>query len=59
MGEIGEVKETIDPEGMIFVSGELWRAASEEKIEPGEKVEVTGAKGLVLNVMRPTAKEKR
>lgn len=59
MGEIGEVKGTIDPEGMIFVSGELWRATSDEKIEPGEKVEVTGAKGLVLDVRRVIAKEKQ
>jgi membrane-bound serine protease (ClpP class) len=59
MGEIGEVKGTIDPEGMIFVHGELWKAASEEKIEQGEKVEVTGAKGLVLNVRRITTKDKQ
>ncbi len=59
MGEIGEVKGTIDPEGMIFVHGELWKAASEEKIDQGEKVEVTGAKGLVLNVRRITTKDKQ
>jgi membrane-bound serine protease (ClpP class) len=52
IGEIGEVKGPIDPEGMIFVHGELWRAVSDEKIEPGEKVEVTGARGLVLEVRR-------
>ena len=59
MGEIGEVKGPIDPEGLIFVHGELWRAISEEKIEPGEKVEVVGAKGLVLDVRRVIAKEKQ
>jgi len=59
IGEIGEVKGPIDPEGLIFVQGELWRAVSEEKIEPGEKVEVIGAKGLVLNVRRVTATQKQ
>jgi membrane-bound serine protease (ClpP class) len=58
MGEIGEVKESVDPEGLIFVHGELWRAISDEKIEAGEKVEVVGAKGLVLDVRRVIAKEK-
>jgi membrane-bound serine protease (ClpP class) len=59
IGEIGEVKGPIDPEGLIFVQGELWRAISKEKIEPGEKVEVVSAKGLVLNVRRVIAKEKQ
>ena len=59
IGEIGEVKGTIDPEGLIFVQGELWRAVSEGKIEPGEKVEVVSAKGLVLNVRKAIAKEKQ
>ena len=59
IGEIGEVKGIIDPEGIVFVHGELWRAISEEKIEPGEKAEVVSAKGLVLNVRRVTAKEKQ
>jgi membrane-bound serine protease (ClpP class) len=59
IGEIGEVKGPIDPEGLIFVQGELWRAVSEEKIELGEKVEVVGTKGLVLNVRRVTATQKQ
>jgi membrane-bound serine protease (ClpP class) len=52
MGEIGLVKESIDPEGLIFVHGEYWRAVANEKIEPGERVEVEGAEGLVLRVKR-------
>jgi membrane-bound serine protease (ClpP class) len=57
IGEIGEVKGPIDPEGTVFVHGELWRAVSKERIEPGEKVEVTGARGLVLDVRRFTEKQ--
>ena len=52
MGEVGLAKEPIDPEGLIFVHGELWRAASKERIEAGERVEVAGAEGLVLKVKR-------
>jgi membrane-bound serine protease (ClpP class) len=52
IGKIGLVKETIDPEGLIFVRGEYWQATSTEKIEPGEKVEVEGADGLLLKIKR-------
>jgi len=52
MGEVGLVKETLDPEGLIFVHGEYWSAVSTEKIEPGEKVEVEEADGLLLKVRR-------
>ena len=52
VGELGEVKEVIDPEGLVFVHGEYWRALSKEKIEPGEKVEVIGINGLMLSVKR-------
>ncbi|MFC1869271.1 nodulation protein NfeD [Thermodesulfobacteriota bacterium] len=52
LGEVGVVRESIDPEGLIFVHGELWRAVSAEKIESGEKVEVENAHGLVLKVRR-------
>ena len=52
MGEIGLVKERIDPEGLIFVHGEYWRARANERIEPGEKVEVEASDGLLLKVKR-------
>jgi membrane-bound serine protease (ClpP class) len=52
LGEIGEVRELIAPEGLIFVHGEYWRAVSEERLEPGDKVEVTGVKGLILTVRK-------
>jgi membrane-bound serine protease (ClpP class) len=52
MGEIGLVKERIDPEGLIFVHGEYWHARASERIEPGEKVAVEAADGLILKVKR-------
>ncbi len=52
IGEIGEVIKSLDPEGRISVHGEVWKAVSDEKIKEGEKVEVTGIKGLKLKVKR-------
>ena len=52
LGEVGIVKEMIDPEGLIFVHGEYWRARAREKFEPGEKVEVEGIEGLILKVKK-------
>jgi len=34
------------------VHGETWRAFSEERIEPGETVEVVSINGLLLNVRK-------
>jgi len=56
IGEMGLVKEPIDPEGLIFVHGEYWRAKSKDTIEEGERVEVESADGLILRVKR-AAKE--
>ena len=52
MGKIGVVKELIEPEGMVFVHGEYWRAFSEDRIGPDEKVEVIGIDGLLLKVRK-------
>lgn len=52
VGEIGTVKEPIDPEGLVFVHGEYWNARSTEKLEPGDKVEVVSIQGLVLEVKK-------
>jgi membrane-bound serine protease (ClpP class) len=52
LGETGVVKELIDPEGLVFVHGETWRAFSEERMEPGEIIEVMGINGLLLNVRK-------
>ena len=56
IGEVGLVKEPIDPEGLIFVHGEYWRAKCRDKIEEGERVEVESADGLILRVKK-AAKE--
>ena len=52
LGEVGKVEEPIDPEGLVFVHGEYWKARAAERLEPGERVEVEGVDGLVLKVKR-------
>ncbi|MCX7707416.1 MAG: nodulation protein NfeD [Anaerolineae bacterium] len=52
-GQIGEVRRDLAPEGMVMVSGELWRAVSESGTIPvGEKVVVTGQEGFLLRVKK-------
>ncbi len=51
IGEVGEVREDLDPEGLVFVQGELWRAISDgENILRGEKVVIKKVNGLKLIV---------
>ncbi|RJR30045.1 MAG: nodulation protein NfeD [Desulfobacteraceae bacterium] len=52
VGETGRVRKAIDPEGLVFVHGEYWKAVSDEKIDEGEDVEVESVQGLVLRVRR-------
>lgn len=40
VGEIGKAQTDIDPEGKVFVHGELWQAESLERIPKGAKVRV-------------------
>jgi membrane-bound serine protease (ClpP class) len=50
LGEIGVVKESLMPEGKVFVHGELWKAISKDPIEKGAKVRVLKVESLVLEV---------
>ena len=52
IGEVGIVQKPIDPEGLVFVHGEYWRAISSEKLEPGEMVAVEEVTGLLLKVRK-------
>lgn len=56
IGERATVRKTIDPEGQVFVHGELWKAAAKEPIERGAEVEIESVSGLTLRV-RPVADE--
>jgi len=52
IGEIGTAVDDIDPEGMVLVQGELWRARSlsGERIPTGSKVIIRGVRDSVLLV---------
>jgi len=50
VGHAGVADSRIDPEGTVFIHGEIWSAESKEAIEKGEKVRVIGSEGLKLFV---------
>ncbi len=53
VGSVGEAREELAPEGLVFVSGALWKAvASPEPIHAGTPVRVVGRDGLQLRVVR-------
>jgi len=53
IGQVAEVREALDPNGMIFVEGERWKAVSEEgSIKAGEEVIISKVKGLKLYVTK-------
>ncbi len=53
IGRLAEVRKTLDPDGMVFVDGALWRAISEDgRIEEHEWVRVSAMHDLRLMVRR-------
>jgi membrane-bound serine protease (ClpP class) len=53
IGKEAVVRTDLQPEGMVFVAGELWRAvAADEPIKAGERVSITEIDGLKLKVKR-------
>lgn len=52
IGELAEVRETLNPEGFVFINGALWRAWSDQgPFMPGDLVEVRGIENLRLYVV--------
>jgi membrane-bound serine protease (ClpP class) len=52
IGAIGEARTDIDPEGKVFVLGELWNAHARSRVEMGAPVVVRNVEGLELEVER-------
>ena len=53
VGEIGEVREPLDPEGQVFIEGALWRARVADgggRVDLGNRVRVKSVDGLTLEV---------
>jgi membrane-bound serine protease (ClpP class) len=52
-GENATVRQTLDPEGVVFHRGELWAAVSEEgRIEAGQIVKINRIENLTLYVSK-------
>ena len=54
IGSVGEARTDIDPEGKVFVQGELWNAHASSRVQMGEQVVVKKIEGLELEVERVT-----
>jgi membrane-bound serine protease (ClpP class) len=52
VGQVGVVRRALDPNGLVFVHGELWQARTTgQPLQPGTTVQVDGIDdGLVLEV---------
>jgi membrane-bound serine protease (ClpP class) len=50
IGALGEARTDIDPEGKVFVHGELWNAHARSRVSLGEQVVVRKVDGLELEV---------
>jgi membrane-bound serine protease (ClpP class) len=50
IGSVGEARTDIDPEGKVFVQGELWNAHAPSRVQMGEHVVVRKVDGLELEV---------
>jgi membrane-bound serine protease (ClpP class) len=58
LGAVGVARGRLDPAGLVVVRGEYWTAESDEIVNAGERVEVTGVDGLRLRVRRARAAER-
>lgn len=57
-GRIGEARSDLNPSGLVFLEGEMWKGESLEGfIGKGEKVQVVGMRGFVLQVRKYKEKE--
>ncbi|OGK76813.1 MAG: hypothetical protein A2X53_11775 [Candidatus Rokubacteria bacterium GWA2_70_23] len=53
VGETAVARTALDPEGQVFVQGELWRAVAQGgPVAVGEAVQITAVEGLTLHVVR-------
>ena len=55
VGATGVVKKALDPEGNVYVHGELWSAVCDGTIDVGEPVVVEKVEGLKVKVKKASA----
>jgi membrane-bound serine protease (ClpP class) len=54
IGQVGVVRQALDPEGLVFVHGELWRARTDDgPIPPGREVRVEGLDDALTLTVAP------
>jgi membrane-bound serine protease (ClpP class) len=58
IGTVGEAREELAPEGLVFVAGALWRATADAPVPAGTPVRVVGRQGLQLQVARENGQVK-
>ncbi len=52
VGETAVVVQTLNPEGKVFISGEIWNAESPEKIKKDDEVIIEKVDGMKLHVKK-------
>jgi membrane-bound serine protease (ClpP class) len=55
IGKVGTALTDLAPEGRVKVLGQIWHAEASHDIQAGEAVEVTGTRGLRLEVTTRTS----
>jgi membrane-bound ClpP family serine protease len=53
VGKMAEVKSWQGGEGRVVVEGEIWNAASDDHLKPGDRAVVQKVDGLVLRIASP------
>jgi membrane-bound serine protease (ClpP class) len=52
IGQAALVKQSIDPDGMVYIAGALWKAVADEPIEEGCKAVIVSVDGMILKVQK-------
>jgi membrane-bound serine protease (ClpP class) len=59
IGRVAVTRSPLEPDGQVFLQGERWLATAEDGPVPeGERVVITGVRGLHLSVRRATSEAK-
>jgi len=56
VGTVGVARTDLDPNGMVFIFGELWQAQADMPVRKGDRVRVVAVEGLEL-VVTPAESE--
>jgi membrane-bound serine protease (ClpP class) len=52
VGQVGEVRQALEPQGMVFVNGELWSAEASTALPKETRVKVIAVQGRILKVRK-------